>query len=128
MRIKIEPWTSPSEQMDVAIRANGRRHQSKDEAHAEATYLVAFQASPVGLQRPQLRAYFREEEAMGLDPASSAFAALVGNVLLWHVPLAAYLDCREVGKSRPARLGLGGCSVKLLFQRGTPSAGSQEGP
>jgi hypothetical protein len=83
-------------------------------------------ANPVGLQRPQIRADFRKEESMGFNPAPPAFAILVGYILLWYIPLAADLDRWEASRSCSPRFSLDRRSVKLLLQRFTLTADSQE--
>jgi hypothetical protein len=104
---------------------NWRRGVCRDEQRALPAF-ITFRANPVGLQRPQIRADFREEESMGLNPAPPAFAILVGNILLWYIPLAADLDRWEVSKSRSPRFSLDGRSIKLLFQRFALTANPQE--
>lgn len=84
---------------------NWRRGVCRDEQRALPAF-ITFRANPVGLQRPQIRADFREEESMGLNPAPPAFAILVGNILLWYIPLAADLDRWEISKSRSPRFRL----------------------
>jgi hypothetical protein len=94
---------------------NWRRGVCRDEQRALPAF-ITFRASPVGLQSLQIRADFREEESVGLNPAPPAFAILVGNILLWYIPLAADLNRWDVSKSRSPRFSLDGRSVKLLFQ------------
>jgi hypothetical protein len=54
---------------------------------------------------------------MGLDPAPSTFAILIGNVFFWYIFLAADLDSWEVGEGRSSSFSLDGRSVKLLLER-----------
>ncbi|KAL3584873.1 hypothetical protein FPOAC2_14654 [Fusarium poae] len=63
---------------------NWRRGVCRDEQRALPAF-ITFRASPVGLQSLQIRADFREEESVGLNPAPPAFAILVGNILLWYI-------------------------------------------
>lgn len=98
-----------------------RRGVRRDEQRALPVF-ITFRANPVGLQRPQIRTDFCEEEPVGLNPAPPAFTILVCDILLWYIPLAPDMDRWEVSKSRSPRLSLDGRRVKLLFQRFTLAA------
>jgi hypothetical protein len=60
---------------------------------------ITFGTDPVGLQRPEIRTDFSEEESMGLNPTPPTFAILICDILLRYILLAADMDCWEISES-----------------------------
>jgi hypothetical protein len=93
---------------------NWRCGVRRDEQRALPVF-ITFGADLVGLQRPQIRADFSEEEPVGLNPTPPTFAILVCYILLWYIPLAADMDRWKVSESC-SYFNIDGRRVKLLFQ------------